>query len=260
MSDGYIKFDSKKAFFLFTDTKTEKWLGDRISEQEYEAFFLKDHLKTLDVLNHYDESILFINTLEAVRNFDAIHFVKSIKANADSSGTTVGVIVTGDFNDGELSTCVDFNLKIANDKGSLQCDQTLSSILGILNEQNARGRRRYVRVKCFSDYNATFSIKKNGKIKNGYINDISSAGMMATFNEPCHWGADTYFDDLQLRLFGTTCNISGRVMGSHSGDRKNWVVLFDYVDAPAEKQKVQSFISQMLRRAFQENLETIISG
>jgi len=258
MSDGDKNLESKKAFFLFTDKKTEKWLGDRISEQEYEAFFLKDHANVLDVLHHYDDSILFINTLEQVRNFDVMHFVNSIKANVLSPGTAVGVIVPSDCGEGNVADCTDFNISIANDKGSLQCDQTLGRILGILDEQNARGRRRYIRVRCASDYHATFSIKRKGKIMNGYINDISSAGMMASFNDACHWGADTYFHDLQLRLFGTTCNLSGRVMGSHSGDRKNWVILFDYTDASAEKQKVQSFISQMLRREFQENLETIL--
>lgn len=258
MSDGDKTLETKKIFFLFTDKTTEKWLGDKISEQEYEAFFLKDHSKVLDVLHHYDDSILFINTLEPVRNFDVYHFVSSIKENVLSPGTAVGVIVPFDCNEEEIGTCTDFNVQIANEKGSLQCDQTFGRILGILDEQNARGRRRYVRVKCTSDYHATFSIKRGGKIMNGYISDISSAGMMAHFNDACRWAPDTYFHDLQLRLFGTTCNISGRVMGSHSGDRKNWVILFEYADASAEKQKVQSFISQMLRKDFQENLETIL--
>ncbi len=248
----------KKAFFLFIDPYAEKWLGERISTHEYESFFLKDHRRVHDIFQKYPRSILFVNTLEPPRNVDLTWLINRFKEDCTLQETTVGVFALPGAGIHSSFPEIDFHIPVENSRGVLHCDETVAGIVDVLEENNARGMRNYIRARCDSRYHATFSIKRNGNIINGFIVDISSAGMLASFPAPQHYEPNTHIDDLQLRLYGTTCGISGNVMGSRGGDNKNCVILFDYSNAPLEKQKVQAFVARMLRKEMEAELESFL--
>ncbi len=251
------KLIPRKTFFLYAGDSAEKWLAHKISQHEYESFFLNEHRYLQHILGHFSNSILLINTTQPVRNLNYIDLIKNIKANPMTASTSVGAISSLHMESHYKSAPVDFHVSLVNDSGNLMCDHTLPHIIKVFDNHKARGRRQFIRTKCNNEYFATFSIKMDGKIINGFINDISSAGMQVSFPEAQTWDKNTYFQDIQLRLFGTNCNISGSVMGSHDGDPKKWIILFDCSNSKNEIVKIQNFVSFMLRKEMEEKVKRL---
>jgi len=248
---------SKKTFFLFADRREGEWLEKKTCEHEYESYCITDHAIIHDILKRYNNSILIINTFEVPCSIDLIHMVQKIKEIPETGGTTVGAIIgTGD-NDGERSPFYDFEIPIQNDKKTILCEKTLPFLINALEKEKARGRRKYLRVKCTDYYKATFSIKIEKKLFTGFIKDISTAGICANFTEAVKWVKGSIFSDMQLRLNGTTCGGVGKVVGSHTGDDRSWVILFENNGESWEKEKIRSFIHTTMKKQLDEIIRSL---
>ena len=119
-------------------------------------------------------------------------------------------------------------------------------ILKTLDANEARGRRRYVRADCSRDPKATFNVKILGKVVDGNILDLSSAGMAITFTGVPHLKPGTVLDDIQLKLHGVLARASGVIRGTRSDANQIHVVLFNDI-AYDDREKIQRFVFRTLQ-------------
>ncbi|HUV08292.1 MAG TPA: PilZ domain-containing protein [Spirochaetia bacterium] len=236
----------KKVFFIYPHSVIQKKLISNIIEHEYEVYLLEDHRKALRVLEVYNDSILFVNIDKGLREKEWEKYVRGIMSSEATKNARIG-IVTYDENKAlaekylmELMVpCGFIRLKIG-------VEESTRIILKTLEANEAKGRRRFVRAVCRGSNRATFNIKIRNKIITGLIIDISSAGMACSFDGEINLKVGTPFNDLQLRLKGSLCRLSGRVAGFIEADTQHYVIMFDENLDQHTRAKIRSFIFSVL--------------
>jgi len=243
----------KKVFFLYPHSVIGEELLEQILKEEYQVYFLKDHAKVPRLLAEYPGSILFANLDTGMEEKGWDRFIRGLMADPATKCTGIGVLTYN--NDPELSA--KYLMEIGIPCGFVLLKQGLREataiILKILEANEARGRRRYVRARC-GDGAARFNAKHMGQILQGEILDISSVGMACRFQGGDGLKPDTQLDDMQLRLKGVLCRASGKLMGAtrESPDRK--VLLFSQPLPEESLSKIRRFVSISL----QDEMEGIL--
>jgi hypothetical protein len=130
--------------------------------------------------------------------------------------------------------------------------ENLAAVRKVLDEHEARGRRRYLRVVC--DDHALVNFSHPGQDIRGQILDISSVGMACLFRPDREWKTGSALSSLQLQLKGTLCLVDGVVLGSrlaeHTKERV-YVILFDPKTAPVQRDKIRAYIQKIIQTDLQ---------
>ena len=85
-------------------------------------------------------------------------------------------------------------------KLKLGLEQSRSIILKTLEANEAKGRRKYLRIDCWQHRNTELNVKLGEKLCGGRIKDISSVGMAFIFDESQDLNKNTMLNDVQLKL------------------------------------------------------------
>jgi hypothetical protein len=128
-------------------------------------------------------------------------------------------------------------------------------MLGALEANEARGRRKYIRAFCEDDALATVNFKNDtGIIYNGKILDISAAGIAAKFTAVRDFSPNEVLREVQLKLHGTLLLIDMIFMGKRQNDNVV-ILLFDARKlAQGKKTIVHHFIKYTLQH-YMDNLK-----
>ena len=133
--------------------------------------------------------------------------------------------------------------------------ELLRTLLTVLEANEARGKRRYVRAPCTAADMATFNLKVYGRVFDGSVVDISSAGMAATFDQPIDLSVGKEMVDMQLKLRGSLCRVRVTHLGGKDGDEgRLHVFSFDHSANPECRPKVQEFVYGTLQREMDRQL------
>ncbi len=172
----------RKIFFVSPSYIMEKYLIEKLRQNEYEAYILKDIKKVKNVLAKYPDSMCFVNIDEEFSYSAWFNFMKSFQDSQAISGIYLGIIT-------DSATWEDKDKFIMNVKlpgGFNQFDKTekfLSNFIKILDLNGAKGRRKYLRLDTRGADDVSGYMTSQGKLYSINVKDISSVGFAITYKQ-----------------------------------------------------------------------------
>lgn len=242
--------ESRKVLFLFFSPDAEERLIKRIASHEYEVYAISEKLDPyLRFIRENPNAIIFVNSSNYPKNsnwrdnfllLDASCREHDIKISTwDKDGTIFR-------NNPDLTN---FPASIPEIDIREGYDGISEMILAFLKENNARGRRTFVRIRCDDCYSATFSVKHHNTIHIGTILDISTVAIACTFSDGLELKVDTHFEDIQIRLSGHIASIAGTVFRKRDiGGKTVYIILLDVKKFPETRAKICEYIYNCLQK------------
>lgn len=254
----------KKVFFL----NPPGVLGDvaaSLAEAEFEVYLTKDHQKLARYLSKEPDCLVFINIDEG--NDEAVwrRWIESIRQSERQSEragempkkVSFGIITMLDDEEKKAYYLMDAAVECGFIVIKLGLAKTTEIILKMLEANEAKGRRRYVRASGSPD-SSEFSCKTEEALYRGWIRDISSVGMSVFFTGGFSPKVGTRLKDLQLILKGVRIMLNGVVIGSHitPGVGQISVLMFEPASLNEDKKsKLRTYIHKTL----QANMDKALS-
>jgi hypothetical protein len=251
----------RKVLFLYPHSVIQDELVRELFRHEYEVYLLGDHETAPLALTRYPGSIMFINLDQGMPEPAWEALIRELIAD-QAGAARLGVV--SQHADRELAE--KYLMELGLPCGFITLKQgpkeALKTLLTVLEANEARGKRRYVRALCGKADMATFNLKVYGRVYTGAIDDISSAGMACTFEQVVDLSQGKEMDDMQLRLRGTLCKVRVRHLGSKAGegDRTSNVFTFDHSVDSSGRGKIQEFVYGTLQREMNRQLEQSALG
>jgi DNA-binding response OmpR family regulator len=249
-----------KIFFLYPQDILQNQLIREIVANEYAAYIIKDHEKVKKILKRYPNSILFVNIDAVLSDQQWEDYIKEIQTNPDFLDTRIGIL--SHYNDIKKEEYYLMELLVPCGFVKLKTglDESLNIILKTLDAIEARGKRKFVRVRTLDDKNVSGNIRINSNLYKCFINDISSIGMAFGFeqSEEIYLREGATLDDIQLLLKGNICHISGKVTNIRDvNGKKIYVAAFDKDINYKEKEKIYNFIFKFLQDEISREIEEL---
>lgn len=259
MSDKEEKYLGKRVFFLYPHSVMHEELIMEIIKNEYEAYVLKDHNKTLKLLEKYNDSIIFINIDSELKEEEWEEYIRNIMSNPATMNVKIGIL---SYNDDETLAekyLMELMLPCGFIKLKLGFEESAKIILKVLEANEAKGMRKYLRAEFEGSQIASFNMKINNKYHNGFIIDISSVGMAVEFDldDDIQLPVNSQISDVQLRLRGKICMVFGKVVGVRHDKKNIFVILFDKSLKQIENDKIHKFIYVTLQNKLDDEIKNI---
>ena len=238
----------RKVFFLHPSALTQNRIIDELAQEEFEVYVIKDELKMKQALEFYPDSIMLASINEALKENAWIELIQGIHTNPTTEKVDIGFIASTSDEETKKKymELFDFNCGYAIVKSDIE--KGIKQIVTILNNANAKGRRKFIRLVTDKD-NTTVNLPIDGSFKNGTIRDISIVGFSCVFNVDPGLSKNGFYGNIQLKLQGQLLKVEGIVFGSRTdNNEKVYVFLFT--------KRVDSDIQSKIRKYIQTNLQS----
>jgi DNA-binding response OmpR family regulator len=238
-----------KIFFLYPQSIIQNQLINEIIRNEYAAYILNDHKTALHLLEKYDNSIIFINIDAVLPDDEWKKYIADIQNDPRFANVRVGIISHIGDEKKEEYYLMQLLISCGFIKMKSSFNESLQLILKVLEANEAKGKRKFVRVSCSEKENVSCNMKINNTIYKGKIIDISSAGMAFSFlkDNETFLKENSVIDKIQLLLQEKICHLSGSVKGERQINGKIiYVILFDKVNHE-DSNKIHDFIFNALQ-------------
>jgi len=249
----------KKVFFLYPHSVIQEELINHIIQNEFEVYLINDHRNLLPLLRKYNNSILFINIDERLKEKEWEEYICTIMNKEETSGVQIGILTYNE--DKELARKYLMELMIQGGYIQLKLGlkESTKIILKTLMANEARGKRRFVRAACPKNIVTEFNVQVLGAMYEGHIKDISSAGMACYFKKSVDLSPKTELSQIQLKLRSRIVMVGGIVAGKRDDEQgqKLYVILFNKYISTDAKQKISTFIYRTLQGEMQRELDGI---
>jgi hypothetical protein len=250
---------SRKVFFLYPHSVIRDELIAEIIRNEYEVYFIYDHVRLLRLLESYRDAIVFINIDEGQIEPEWEQYIRKLMSTQGLKGIGLGILTY--YNKVELQQ--KYLMEIGIPCGYIRLSQGAKEssriILKILEANEARGRRRYVRVSCGNEEGASFNMKFKDDMFHGQILDISSAGMACRLNKKADIMIRTILPDIQLNLKGIIAHVTGVIGAVRQGNEPVFVIMFDQKMRPGTAEKISGFVFKTLQSTINDEIRKIPS-
>ena len=247
----------KKVYFIYPNSVIQAEMVAELIKEEYEIYLVKDYLKALTLFRRYPNSVVFINIDEGQEEPQWEEYVQTLQSDPDLESLQIGIMTYN--TDPVLAQKYLMDLMVSGGfvKLSLGLKESTALVKKVLEANEARGRRKFLRVRC-GDKNSTLNFRHGEKTLVGTVMDISSAGMACTFEPDPHMVHHSAVESIQLKLKGILCLVSGVVMGSRmEGDKLVYVILFSNKTNPEVKGKIQNFMMWALQQQVEAEIAAI---
>lgn len=245
----------KKVFFLNPPAVISEVLPE-LSASEYEIYTNTDHTRLGRYLCRNPDCLVFVNIEEGDDERVWRSWIRSVKDNAASAATRFGIIAMMADDTKKQAYIMDLGLECGFIVVKIGASKTTEILLKMLEANEAKGRRRYVRTICPED-SADFTCKTSAGLIRGALKDMSSVGMATEFSDGFAPGTGTRLKDIQLNLRGARVIVSGVVIGGRDDDPKgrSRVIMFEPASLTDEKRsKLCSFIRKLLQAQMNQEL------
>jgi hypothetical protein len=255
MQSTEIKLFGKKVFFLYPDDEIFREIIKEMIKNGYEIYTLDDHNKALKILKKFPNCILYINIDKALKKDEWELYIKDITRDPRTRFVRLGVF-TYDY-DAELEKkyldtyqlpCGVINLKAGLKKA-------IDLILMVLEYNEAKGQRKFVRARCNDRQTASFTVQYENKEYSGIIFDISLAGMACVFDEKTEFVMSTIFPFIELDLHGVAVNLKGQLVGQRDSATPVFIIMFDKETSPVMMDRIYDFLYYRLNSDIKSTIE-----
>ncbi len=195
---------------------------------------------------NFTSSIVFINIDEVLPLSEWESYIKELMTGEKTAGTHVGIVTYN--NDMELAKkfLMDLMVPCGFIVLSLGTEKSIPILLKILEANEAKGRRKYIRAASSENENTKFNVSIKNVFYTGRILDISIAGMAVVFNDLVELEVKTEISDIQIILRGIICRVSGLIAGNRNDNKNCYIVLFSGMDDKS-RTKIHSYIYKQLQ-------------
>ncbi len=251
MGDG-VSSAGRKVLFIDPPSVIEDQMIQFLINAQHEAAVVKDIGNVQKVIQKHPNAVLYFNLDARTGKEEKEQMIAELLAKKDQHNLIIGIL-SYDKNE-ELAK--KYLMELGANGGFITLDlgfkKSAEILLRVLDAAEAKGKRRFVRVKVPAG-KGSYNIDTGTQKYEGDIIDISIVGMACTANASFSKGAS--LDNIQLRLWGNLVPISGTVAGSRqAGNGLVWVVMFD-TELPSEtREKIYFF----LRRVMQHEVEAVL--
>ena len=245
----------RKVFFLHPSALTQNHIIDELAQEEFEVYIIKDELKLKRALELYPGAIVLASINEAMKENAWISFLTDIHNDPLVGKVDIGFIasVSDEETKKKYTELFEFNCGYAIVKSDIE--KGLKQIITILNNVNAKGRRKYIRLVTDND-NTTVNFPVNGIYKTGKIKDISTVGFSCAFEEDPLLPKNGLYGDIQLKLQSQLLKAEAIVFGSRvDNDEKVYVFLFSKRIEANVQARIRKYIETSLQGKMDEALK-----
>jgi hypothetical protein len=238
----------RKVFFLHPSAFVQNHIVAELAQEEFEVYVVKNETRLRQVLKMFPDSIVFASINEGMKENAWEDWIKGIRVTSETAGVDIGIIASA--NDDNLRQKYLEHLKVRGGYTIIKSDPVVANkqLITLLNNMNAKGRRKYIRLLLDRETNTTVNLPMNGTFVNGVIKDISVVGFSCTFADDPALAKNSLLADIQIRLQSQLLKAEGLAFGSRTdGSEKIYVVLFT--------QKVDSDVRSRIRKYIQSTLQ-----
>ena len=245
----------KKVFFLNPPAVISEVLP-LLMEMEYEIYTSTDQAKLARYLQKNSDCLVFVNIDEGEDESIWRSWIRSVKDNKASAATRFGIISMMAEDAKKQTYIMDIGVECGFIVVKIGAAKTAEILAKVLEANEAKGRRKYVRTLCPED-SADFTCKTSAGVIRGALKDLSSAGMATGITEGGAPGTGTRLKDLQLNLKGARVIVSGVVIGGREDELhgSTRVIMFEPASLNDDKRnKLRHFIRKLLQSRMDQEL------
>ncbi len=248
----------KKVFFLNPPAVISEVLPSLI-EAEYEIYTTTNQAKLGRYLCKNPDCLVFVNIDEGEDERVWRSWIRSVKDDEASAATRFGIITMMAEDAKKQTYIMDIGIECGFIVVKIGAAKTTEILLRMLEANEAKGRRKYVRTICPED-SADFTCKTSAGLIRGPLKDLSSAGMATGFTDSFAPGTGTRLKDLQLNLKGARVIVSGVVIGGRDDNLKGptRVIMFEPASLNDDKRsKLRSFVRKLLQTQMDHEISQV---
>ncbi len=235
----------RKVFFVDPPSVVEDQMIHFLVTAQYEVAVVKNPRSITRVLTRFPCSIVYFNLDSRFPAEELEHVVRSIVGANKQLNTDVGVLSYNENPDSARLYLMEIGATCGYVTLSLGFKQSARIIVRALEAAEARGKRRFVRVKPPSG-RASLNVGLDGSYVAGRIIDLSIAGAACTLER--EFTAGSMLDDIQLQLWGTLARVSGKIAGVRgSGPTATSVIVFDEIQHSSMREKIYGFLTRVMQ-------------
>ncbi len=240
--------NGKKVFFLYPQSVIQDELIAFLLRNEYEVYFLNDHLKASRIFKRFTNSICFINIDNGLKEPEWEQYIKDLRSDSEIKGLQIGIL---SYNNNPV-LMQKYLMDIAVECGFVQLKlgikQSTDIILKVLEANEAKGRRKFVRADCTKDSRAVLNFSYKDSFFEGKIIDISSVGLACEFNQTIPIDNKTILHKIQLNLRGSLIQVDGLILSRRFDSERILVIVFNPRPKEKELDKIHIFIHKTLQK------------
>lgn len=237
----------KKVFFLNPPPVVEEIMA-LLVRREFEVYPARDHLRLERYLASIEPALLFVNIDEGQPEPAWCAWIESLRSNPKTAKHGVGIVSFNDRPELREKYLMDFGLPcgyVLLKIGAMACADVL---MKTLEANEARGRRKYVRVTC-EPGNAECAIPTKDGTLHTDILDISSVGAAILFHTLQVPNVGEVLKAVQLSLKGTRVFLDAIIVARRDDDPRGpmRVLLFDPKSLDdTRKEKVHAIVQRAM--------------
>lgn len=249
----------RKIFFLNPAYSVRNEVITELQNEEYEVYIIESYRDAKNLLRLNENAILFINVDAQLAMNSWYNFIRTFEKEDVLSSIYIGII-------SERIRPADRELFLTTAQipaGITMLDTDMKfiteSILGVLKEANAKGRRQYVRANLSHDKEASLFWNHGTKMHQLKLLDISSVGMSVKVPPVLAQivGKNFILRDVTLRLGSKQIVIEAVVFAvKEIPDGIMWVLLL----LPNTSTKTRGIIRQYVSETIQKIMMTVINN
>jgi hypothetical protein len=245
----------KKIFFLFPTVAVQNKVMAELVQQEYEVYIAKNKDTIRRVLRDYHNSIVFIDINEHLKESEWEAWITAVKNAPDTKTTNIGIVTAND--DEKIKRKYLLTVKVCGYTVlKFDLDKAITHLVEILQNLDAKGRRKYIRAITAKDSNTTLNMSVNGVFVKGQIKDVSVVGLSCTLEGNPDISKNALLKDIQIKLQSTLLKVEGLFFGSRmDGPDKVYVLLFTQRVDPDMRAKIRRYIQHNLQSKMDNELK-----
>lgn len=247
----------KKVFFLYPPSVIKDELITRLRDKEFEIYMFSDMNKFNRIIRLYPDSICFINIDAGMDEPKWEEWIRTTIADPALAQLKLGIVTYNSDEQLQKKYLMDIGLQCGFIKLKLGLEESTRILITILQANEAKGRRKYVRAFCSHDTISGVNIRTGSIETSGKIFDISVVGFSCILNPDPGFVKNSLVPDIQLKLRASLVRASAIVFGSRMvDDRTMYVMLFSQKMDDHANDRIRAFIQNTLQTEIEIQADT----
>lgn len=248
----------RKVFFLYPPSVIRDELINRLLDQEYEVYMLKEVTRAEKLLRLYPDSICYVNIDTGLDEPKWEAWIRALMADPATSTVGIGIVSYNTDEGLQKKYLMDIGIPCGFVKLKLGIEESTKILLATLNATEAKGRRKYVRASCSHDALSTVNLREGPVTASGKIMDISAVGFSCILDPDPDFPKNAILHDIQLKLRATLLRTQAVVFGTRmDDDRKIYVLLFSMRMDDIAREKIRAYIQTALQSEIEAEADEI---
>jgi hypothetical protein len=256
MGQAPSNFEGRMTFFVQPSNVIRTEMIAELIKQEYEVYLINDAANAKRIFYQYPNCLALLNIDAGFSEFQWLQFVREVQQDPLLKNVRIGVLTYNPDNRLAEEYLTDLRVPCEFVKLSPKLKDSLKSIKKVLDGNEAKGRRRFLRIPC--DQNSRLSFRDSHDLIDGHILDLSSVGMTCILYPDKRWPKRSAFAFIRLKLENTFCTVSGVVLDHRRlepGGGTIYVILFDTKTEDSSLEKIRAYLQKTLQSSLELSLK-----